>query len=133
MRHRLPWLGISLAIVVLDQITKAVLVRSIPLYGSPVSLIDGALALSHVRNYGAAFGFLSDPKLPYQGALFALLSLVALGAVVWYATQVPVRRTSLPARPRSRPGRCRRQPARPRATRLRRRFHPRLLEELELA
>lgn len=90
MRHRLPWLGVSLAIVVLDQITKAMLVRSIPLYGSPVSLIDGALALSHVRNYGAAFGFLSDPKLPYQGVLFALLSLVALGAVVWYATQVPV-------------------------------------------
>jgi signal peptidase II len=89
LRPRLVWLGLSFVIVVLDQITKAILVRTIDLHGPLVSLIDGVLGLSHVRNYGAAFGFLSDPSIPYQGTLFALLSLVALAAVVWYQTQVP--------------------------------------------
>lgn len=89
MKQRLPWLGVSLGIVILDQITKAILVRGLHLYAEPIPIVTGVLSLSHVRNYGAAFGILSDPRIPYQGMLFAALSLVALAAVVWYASQVP--------------------------------------------
>lgn len=89
MRPRLVWAALSSAIVLLDQVTKLILVRNLDLHGPLVPLVDGVLSLSHVRNYGAAFGVLSDPRIPYQGTLFALLSLIALGAVVWYATQVP--------------------------------------------
>ena len=62
----------------LDQLTKALVVRSIGLH-EYVPLVDGLLSLSHVRNRGAAFGILSDWDLPYQSVLLAVLSLAALG------------------------------------------------------
>jgi signal peptidase II len=42
-----------------------------------------------VRNRGAAFGILSDAELPYQSALFVVLSLVALAAITLYARRLP--------------------------------------------
>ena len=62
------------AIVVLDQVTKALVVRSLALH-EYVPLVDGLLSLSHVRNRGAAFGILSDWDLPYQSVLLSALSL----------------------------------------------------------
>ena len=63
------------AVVALDQLTKALLVRSIGLHDY-VPLVDGLLSLSHVRNHGAAFGLLSDWNLPYQSLLLSMLSLL---------------------------------------------------------
>jgi len=76
------------AIVLLDQGTKALVVRTLPLHGY-VSLIDGVLSLSHVRNRGAAFGLLSDWDLPYQTVLLAALSLCALLAIAVYFVRLP--------------------------------------------
>jgi signal peptidase II len=75
-------------VLVLDQLTKWLVVRSIRLHDS-VPLVDGLLSLSHVRNRGAAFGILSDWDLPYQSALLATLSLVALGAIAVYFWRLP--------------------------------------------
>lgn len=79
---------VIVAVVVLDQVTKALLQRSLDLHEyRPV--IDGLLSISHVRNRGAAFGFLSDAGLPYQGVVLSIVSLLALIAIGVYAWRLP--------------------------------------------
>jgi signal peptidase II len=87
-RSRLPEAVLLGTIVVLDQITKEILKRSLDLHEyRPV--VDGLLSLSHVRNRGAAFGLLADAGLPFQGPVLAVVSLLALGAIGGYAWRLP--------------------------------------------
>jgi signal peptidase II len=88
VKRHLPHLLLMAAIVLLDQGTKALVVRSLPLHGY-VPLVDGLLSLSHVRNRGAAFGILSDWDLPHQTLLLSLLSLGALLAIAFYFARLP--------------------------------------------
>ena len=88
MRRSLAYLALMSAVVVLDQLTKALVVRSLGLHDY-VPLVDGLLSLSHVRNHGAAFGLLSDWNLPYQSLLLSALSLTALGAITAYFLRLP--------------------------------------------
>jgi signal peptidase II len=84
-----PFLAILAAVVGLDQATKAWVSRSLDLHEfRPV--VEGFLSLSHVQNRGAAFGILSDADLPYQSAVFSVVSLLALGAIAVYAIRLPV-------------------------------------------
>lgn len=88
MRRRIPLLAILASVVCLDQATKAWVKRSIDLHEFR-PLIDGFLSLSHVQNRGAAFGILSDADLPYQSAVFSVVSLLALVAIAVYAMRLP--------------------------------------------
>jgi signal peptidase II len=88
LRARQPYLLLALTVVVLDQISKWLVARSLPLHDSR-PLVEGLLSLSHVRNRGAAFGLLSDADLPYQGLLFAVISLLALAAIAVYSLRTP--------------------------------------------
>ncbi len=79
---------VPLAIVLLDQLTKA-LVRSFVPIGSSVEVIKGLANVTHVRNTGAAFGFLNASELPFKTVAIAL---IAIGAIVWigfYAASLP--------------------------------------------
>jgi signal peptidase II len=71
------WLPI--AIVVLDQITKA-LVRSLVPLSSSVEVVPGLMNFTHVRNSGAAFGFLNTADFPLKTVA---ITIVALVAIVW--------------------------------------------------
>jgi signal peptidase II len=83
-----PYLGIVAAVIVLDQLTKAWVQRSIgPHESRPV--IDGFLSLTHGRNPGIAFGILSEGGLPFQAQALTLLGLVAVMALSAYALRVP--------------------------------------------
>lgn len=86
-RHGSSLLVIA-TVVVLDQLTKWLVVRSVDLHDY-VPIVDGLLSLSHVRNRGAAFGILSDWDLPYQSWLLAGLSLAALAAIAVYFWKLP--------------------------------------------
>ena len=80
------WL--PLAIVVLDQITKA-LVRSLVPLASSVEVVPGFMNLTHVQNTGAAFGFLNAADFPFKTVA---IGVVALAAIVWigvYAAGLP--------------------------------------------
>jgi signal peptidase II len=85
----LPYLASMAAVVGLDQLSKAAVVRSIELHGPHLPIVEGLLSLSHVRNRGAAFGVLSDWDLPYQSILLSLLSLGALLAITIYFLRLP--------------------------------------------
>ena len=81
-------LVLPLSIVVLDQATKFLVIRKLPLY-EDVPLISGLLSLQHVRNSGAVFGFLSGSTIPGKPYLFALMSAIALAALAYYARTIP--------------------------------------------
>jgi signal peptidase II len=74
-------LWVAAAIVVLDQLTKA-LVRSLVPLGSSVEVAPGFMNFTHVRNTGAAFGFLSGADFPLKAIV---IPVIALGAIVWVA------------------------------------------------
>jgi len=83
-----PYLWIMAVVIVLDQATKWIVDRFMTLHESH-EIVDGFLNLTYVRNRGAAFGILSDAELPFQAALFSLLSLAALAAIALYAWRLP--------------------------------------------
>ncbi|HEY7816845.1 MAG TPA: signal peptidase II [Vicinamibacteria bacterium] len=79
--------GIS-AILAFDQATK-ILAASRLLPGESVPIIPGLLHFTLVRNTGMAFGILSAHDFPFKSVIMTLLSLAALGAVVYYALRSP--------------------------------------------
>jgi len=72
----LPWLGLALIIVLLDQITKITVERSFT-YGETVP-ITSFFNLIKVYNPGAAFSFLGDAG-GWQRYLFSAIALGAVG------------------------------------------------------
>lgn len=82
-RVRLHW-WLILAIVALDQATKAAVHAWLPLYES-VTVIPGLMNLVHVRNSGVAFGFLNDLESASRGLVTTALALVALIGIIYYA------------------------------------------------
>ncbi len=95
---RLPEIWGALAIIVLDQLTKEWVRRAIPLHEA-VTVIDGFLNWVHVRNSGAAFGFLNAVDFPYKAVVVSAVALIALVAIASYARQLgadtPLARTAL--------------------------------------
>ena len=78
---------VPLFVLVLDQITKALVRRSLPLHDS-VSVIPGFLDLTHVRNTGAAFGLFNSVDFPFKAVLIPLVATAALVAVGLYSASL---------------------------------------------
>jgi len=74
------------AVVVLDQITKAVALSRLAL-GVPVSLLDNLLALTLVMNPGLAFGLLGGVPRSWRWVV-AAVSVIALIVLVRVALRV---------------------------------------------
>ena len=83
---------IGIGILALDQLTKQVVRTSIELYDA-IEVIPGFLNLVHVRNTGAAFGFLSSVSIANKQLLMTAIALMAMTAIVAYARQVEPRET----------------------------------------
>jgi signal peptidase II len=81
------WIAI-VALVIADQLTKLLVVREIPLHES-VTVVPGLLDLTHVRNTGAAFGFLNAVDFPGKPVVIVLVALLALAGVAAYAVHLP--------------------------------------------
>lgn len=77
-----PW--ITALLVVVDQITKWLVVQRIPLHDT-VPVIPGLLNLTYVRNTGAAFGMFNASDFAYKPLVVAGLALLALLGILWYA------------------------------------------------
>ena len=76
----LPWLGIALIVILLDQITKAVILRLLPIGDSHT--VTSFLNIVHWRNTGAAFSFLHASS-GWQRWLFVGLAALAAVFIVW--------------------------------------------------
>ncbi|MDY6973968.1 MAG: signal peptidase II [Thermodesulfobacteriota bacterium] len=68
----------ALAVVLLDQITKLAVVRSLTVFES-VPVVTGFFNLVHVRNRGMAFGLLNRPDMDFA---FYLLLAASIGAII---------------------------------------------------
>ncbi len=72
-------------VLVLDQITKVLVVNSFQLYES-YEIIPGFFSLTYLTNKGAAFGFLAGVDAAWRHYFFLTLASVALVllGVAWY-------------------------------------------------
>ena len=70
----------ALAVILLDQITKAVVMDRLRAHASSVPVIRGFFNLVHVRNRGMAFGLMNSP---HGDLSFYILLFASLGAVVF--------------------------------------------------
>lgn len=69
------------AIILLDQFTKWLILSYVPLYGS-IPVIPGFFDVVHVRNTGAAFGFLAGSDHAFRQPFFYLVAIVAVVVLV---------------------------------------------------
>ena len=83
---------VAVVILVADQLTKYAVRTQISLHDS-IEVIPGLFNLVHVRNTGAAFGFLNSADMANKQLLMTAIALVALGAIALYASQVGTRET----------------------------------------
>lgn len=69
------------AIVICDQITKAIVDRTMSLYDS-IQIIDGLFNLTYVRNTGAAFGIFAGSHEVFRRPFLIGVSIVAIGFIL---------------------------------------------------
>ncbi len=79
---------VVIALIVADQLTKAMVRGSVELHES-IPLVSDVLALTRVHNTGAAFGMLNSIEFPGKTVVLTLVASLALAGVAWYAASVP--------------------------------------------
>lgn len=79
-RTLLPWLGIALAVILLDQVTKTVIIGAFQLGDSRT--VTSFFNLVRVHNSGAAFSFLAGAS-GWQRWFFVGLGAAAAVFIVW--------------------------------------------------
>lgn len=77
-------LWIAAVIVLVDQITKAMVRGSFDLHESTV-VIPGFFDLTRVHNTGAAFGFLDPVDFPYKSVVLSTVAVAALVGLSLYS------------------------------------------------
>ena len=83
----LVWILVIAAVVILDQVSKIIMMRIIPNEGDYITIIKGFFGgedffrLSHVRNTGAAFGMFSAEN---ERWIFIVISIIGIAALIFY-------------------------------------------------
>jgi signal peptidase II len=80
--------AVAALVVLLDQISKALVLKLMPLYKSIV-VIPGLFSLTHVRNPGGAFSFMAQNGSPWRHWLFLVAGIIALALIVYFYSQTP--------------------------------------------
>lgn len=78
---------IAIAIVIADQVTKAFVRAWVPLHDD-VTVVDGLLGFTYVRNSGAAFGLFNAIEFPHKAGIIATVAAAALVAIAAYAARL---------------------------------------------
>ncbi len=83
-----PFIGIAALVVVLDQITKWLVLAKLPLYHA-ITVIPGFFNLTHIRNPGGAFGFMAAGSQDIRNLLFIGVSIAAMGLIAYFYRNTP--------------------------------------------
>ncbi|HEY2187621.1 MAG TPA: signal peptidase II [Caldimonas sp.] len=75
-----PWLGIAFAVIVIDQLTKAMIVAAFQL--GDARMVTPFFDIVRAHNRGAAFSFLNDAS-GWQRWFFVGLGVAAAAFIVW--------------------------------------------------
>jgi signal peptidase II len=87
MRERRLEILLPIAIVAIDQATKAMVRARLPLFASR-TIIPGFLDFTHVPNSGIAYGLLQNVNFPFKTALIAMVAAAAMISVGLYAASL---------------------------------------------
>ncbi|MCS6290437.1 MAG: signal peptidase II [Nitrospira sp.] len=79
---------LSLAIVVLDQVTKIYVMETMRLHES-IPVITNFFSITYIRNPGAAFGFLSSSSSSFRFVFFGVTSIFAVGLLGTILVRMP--------------------------------------------
>lgn len=95
--NALPWLALSVLVIVLDQVTKFWALDALQPAGTPHAVIPGFLNWTLAFNTGAAFSFLADGQ-GWQRWFFVVLAAVICGVLTVWLKRTPRSdwRTALP-------------------------------------
>ena len=77
-----------IAIVLLDQATKMIVDRMLPLHQS-VPVIENFFSLTYIRNTGAAFGLLAEANEFFRRGFLIAFSLAAIGFIILMLRRLP--------------------------------------------
>jgi len=73
------FLALAVAVLIVDQVTKAWLVSLLPAEGQRLPVVGDAVRLVNSHNSGALFGLFKD-----QAPTFGLVSVGVVALIVWY-------------------------------------------------
>jgi signal peptidase II len=85
--NALAWLGVSALVLVLDQLSKLWVLRSLPEF-RPVPVIDGFWNWYRTYNTGAAFSLLGDAG-GWQQYLFSAFAIAISAMLGWWLAKTP--------------------------------------------
>ncbi len=88
MKKNLIYYDLILLMIILDQVTKWLVARTITLYGS-LTVVPGFFNITHIHNKGAIFGAFSRTGNRWVFLVLTAASLVALGLVIYYFVKTP--------------------------------------------
>jgi signal peptidase II len=88
MKKNGPYFLLALVLVVVDQVTKAIVAGHVTLYQS-IPVIRGFFNITRIHNKGAIFGTFSQTGNTLVFVLLTAASLAALGFVVYYFFKTP--------------------------------------------
>jgi signal peptidase II len=80
-------LAITLPVILLDQLTKAWIIEALRLHEA-YPVIGGFFNIVHVRNPGAAFGFLAGASPLFRSIFFVAVTLAAILLILHYLRTV---------------------------------------------
>src|SRR6266853_4425144 len=87
LRTRRLEVWLPIIVVLLDQLTKALVRAMVPEHAS-VTMIPGLMDVIHIRNAGAAFGILNTVEFPLKTVVIAVIATAALIGVGMYAASL---------------------------------------------
>lgn len=87
MKKHWPYLLFVVSMFILDQLTKVIIARNIPVY-SNIRIIPDFFNLTHIRNRGAIFGFFSQSGSRAIHLFLLAASLAALVLIIYYFLKV---------------------------------------------
>ena len=80
--------SVAVTVVVLDQLTKWYIKENVALHTS-IPVVDSLFNIVHVRNPGGAFNLLSQASDAVRIPFFAVATVVAIAALVYFIRQIP--------------------------------------------
>ncbi len=88
LKRNAPYFLLALALVVVDQVTKGIVARTVALYRS-VPIIPGFFNITRIHNKGAIFGTFDQTNNTLVFVLLTAASIAALALVVYYFLKTP--------------------------------------------
>ena len=75
-------------VIIIDQITKALILNFMPLYSS-IEVVPGFFSLTHIHNPGGAFGFMSNQSSSFINTIFLFVISLAICLIFYLYKNTP--------------------------------------------